>query len=129
MPGTRAGDALAHLRIGIYRIERGAAFGRFLDRQSEYITVDDRTFAGKALIEIDGTNELIEIAKAALVARGILRLQRLDIPDRLLSTCFVSALYHRAPGIGPDADQKPDDRDNDHQLDQVKTALVGVQFS
>ena len=123
MARSCSGNAFSDLGIGVYRIERGFAFGRVFDRQRESIAVYDRTFAGEFFIKAGNANEVIELGELAAVSRCILRLISANAVQHLRGGSFVAGPDHRAPGDSTDANEQADDRDHDHQFDKVKAVL------
>ena len=117
-------NASRDLRVGVYGVKRGFCGCAFFHIHRKHISVYHRSLTGKAFVKMSRLYQIRKCREFALVLSGIIDLKFANIVECLLRGAFVSRFDHNIPTDAADADKQADDRDHDHQLDQVKTALV-----
>ena len=122
-------DPRGALRIGVDLILRRGLGRGFGNRHCKNVAVNDRLCSRELLVEAHGLDQFVKAGKIAFMISGVLGLELSEVVDGLSRGGFVTRLYNGIPRDTSDADEEADDRDNDHQLDQVKSPFVTREFS
>jgi len=124
MPRPRGSDSFRNLWVSVYGVKTRACSRGFLTLHGEDVSIDHRTGSCKPLVELGCSYELVECrCESPLVLGRILGLQDLNCLNVLGSSRLVAGSDNRLPCRNAHTDQESDDRDDDHELDQVEATL------
>jgi hypothetical protein len=124
VPVARSSIAFSSLRIRVHSETRGLSRRFLCDLHGEDISADYRRIARKAGIESAFLYQLVESTVVAAMTELVVRLDLSNRVDGSHGGSLVSAPDHQLPGRDTDTNENADDRNNDHQLDQRKSALA-----